>query len=292
MSINRTTHRAASEIALRGLQAALSRNQQLQQELSSGRRVSRPADDPSATGASMQLRSHKRADDQYLRNMQDASGRLDVTDTALSGLSDRVRRVRDLLVQAGNGGINTEGLAAISTEITSIRGEVIDLYNTRWLDRPVFGGTAPGSVAVDTTTGAYVGDDAPIQARIARDATIRVDTAGTAAGADTLPGVLDQVASDVVNNNSAVGSDLTLLDGELSKVLTALGDVGARASRVDTNKDRVQAEQLDFTSRISENEDVDLPATIMQLQASQVAYQSALGAAAKVLQVSLIDFLR
>jgi flagellar hook-associated protein 3 FlgL len=145
---------------------------------------------------------------------------------------------------------------------------------------------------VDTTTGAYVGDDAPIQARIARDATIRVDTAGTAAGADTLPGVLDQIASDVVNNNSAVGSDLTLLDGELSKVLTALGDVGARASRVDTNKERVQAEQLDFTSRISENEDVDLPATIMQLQASQVAYQSALGAAAKVLQVSLIDFLR
>jgi flagellar hook-associated protein 3 FlgL len=291
MAITRPTHRAVGEVALRGLQAALARNQQLQQELSSGRRVSRPADDPSATGASMALRSHKRADEQYLRNIQDASGRLGVTDTALTGLSDRVRRVRDLLVQAGNGGINSEGLAAISSEITAIRGEVVDLYNTRWLDRPVFGGTAPGSVAVDST-GAYVGDDAPIQARIARDATIRVDTAGTAAAADTLPGVLSQIADDVVNNNSAVGSDLTLLDNELSKVLTALGDVGARASRVDSSKDRVEAEQLDFTSRISENEDVDLPATIMNLQASQVAYQSALGAAAKVMQVSLIDFLR
>ena len=104
--------------------------------------------------------------------------------------------------------------------------------------------------------------------------------------------MLSQIADAVVNNNSAVGSDLTLLDNELSKVLTALGDVGARASRVDSSKDRVEAEQLDFTSRISENEDVDLPATIMNLQASQVAYQSALGAAAKVMQVSLIDFLR
>jgi len=291
VSISRVTYRATSDTALRGLQQALTRSQQLQQQLSSGKRVSRPADDPSAVGSAMQLRSDRRADDQYLRNIQDASGRLGVTDTALTEISDRVRRVRDLLVQAGNGGINPEGLAAISSEITSIRGDVVDLYNTRWLDRPVFGGTAPGFMAVDSS-GTYVGNDAVIMARISRDATLRIDTSGTAAGAGTLPALLDQIANDVTTNTGAVGSDLTALDGELSKVLQTLGDVGARAARLDTTKNDVQSEQMDFTSRISENEDVDLPATIMNLQASQVAYQSALGAAAKVLQVSLIDFLR
>ena len=168
---------------------------------------------------------------------------------------------------------------------------MIDLYNTRWLDRPVFGGTTPGFVAVDSS-GTYVGNDAPIVARISRDATMRVDTSGTAAGADTLPALLDQIANDVTTNTGAVGADLTALDSELSKVLQTLGDVGARAARLDTTKNDVESEQMDFTSRISENEDVDLPATIMNLQASQVAYQSALGAAAKILQVSLIDFLR
>jgi flagellar hook-associated protein 3 FlgL len=74
--------------------------------------------------------------------------------------------------------------------------------------------------------------------------------------------------------------------------MQTLGDVGARAARVDSTKTNVDAHRLDLTARISENEDVDLPATIMNLQAQQVAYQSALGASAKILQTSLVDFLR
>ena len=50
--------------------------------------------------------------------------------------------------------------------------------------------------------------------------------------------------------------------------------------------------RLDLTAKISEQEDIDFPETIMNMQAQQVAYQSALAAAAKVTQVSLVDFLR
>lgn len=291
MTISRVTHRSMSDVSLRGLQGALTRTQRLQNELSSGKRVSTPGDDPSAAGTSMKLRSQRRANEQYLRNIDDASGRLNVTDDALTQVSDRIRRARDLVASAGNGTINPQGLAAIGAEITAIRGEVVDLYNTRWLDRPVFGGTVPGSVAIDST-GTYIGDGVPIQARISRDAVIRVDTSGAAAGANTLPDLLTQAAADVTANPSGLGADLTALDTELGKVLQTLGDVGARAARIDNAKTNIDAERLTFTARISENEDVDLPATIMQLQSQQVAYQTALGAAAKVLQVSLMDFLR
>ena len=54
----------------------------------------------------------------------------------------------------------------------------------------------------------------------------------------------------------------------------------------------VDSERLDFVSRISENEDIDLPKSIMELQAAQMAYQASLGAASKVMQTSLLDFLR
>ncbi len=291
MTISRVTHRSMSDVSLRGLQGALTRTQRLQNELSSGKRVQTPGDDPSAAGTSMKLRAQRRANEQYLRNIEDASGRLNVTDDALTQISDRIRRARDLVASAGNGTINPQGLAAIGAEISAIRGEVVDLYNTRWLDRPVFGGTVPGTVAIDAT-GTYVGDGVPIQARISRDAVIRVDTSGAAAGASTLPDLLTQAAADVTSNPSGLGADLTALDTELGKVLQTLGDVGARAARIDNAKTNIDAERLTFTARISENEDVDLPATIMQLQSQQVAYQTALGAAAKVLQTSLMDFLR
>ena len=75
-------------------------------------------------------------------------------------------------------------------------------------------------------------------------------------------------------------------------MLQALGDVGARTARIEATRTNVDTQRLDLTARISENEDVDLPATIMNLQSQQVAYQSALGASAKILQTSLLDYLR
>ena len=75
-------------------------------------------------------------------------------------------------------------------------------------------------------------------------------------------------------------------------MLSTIGDVGARAGQVDATKTRVTDKQLDLKGRISQNEDVDLPKAILELQASQVAYQASLGAAGKVLQTSLLDYLR
>lgn len=273
------------------MQGALSRTADLQEQLSSLRRVQRPADDPAAATAAMALRSKRRADEQYLRNGSDATGRMNTADQALQQLSDRIRRVRELAVQSGSGALSGGDRATIAAEITAIRGDVIDLFNTRWLDRPVFGGTVAGGDAVDTG-GVYIGDDGAVETRISRDATVRVDVKGSDVGADTLPGVLATVAANVVSDPAALAGDLDALDAELDKVLTGLGDLGARAARVGSTIASVEVERLNFTARISENEDADIPETIMRLQSQQVAYQTALAAASKILSVSLADFLR
>jgi flagellar hook-associated protein 3 FlgL len=292
MTWSRVTQRGTSDNALRGLQTSLARTQKLQNELSSGKRVANPGDDPAAAASSMALRSQRRADEQYIRNADDASGRLNMADNALTQLSDRIRRVRELLIQSGDGALGTSDRQAISAEINAIKGEVKDLYNTKWLNRPVFGGTTTSEFAVDPDTGAYVGNDAPITTRISRQATIRTDIKGSDVGADSLPALLDQISANITGNPSAMSADLGALDGARDKILQALGDVGARAARVDATKNSVDSERLDFTSRISENEEIDLPLTIMNLESQKVAYQAALGAASKIMQSSLVDFLR
>ena len=196
------------------------------------------------------------------------------------------------MVQAQSGAISTESRVALSAQAAQIRDEVIGLYNATYLDRPVFGGTVPGRPAVDPTTGAYLGNEQPIRTRISRDATIRLDVRGSDVGADTMPAILDRIVTDLASPAGVPAADFTDLDAGMSKVLQALGDIGARSARVDSTKTNVDSERLDLKTRISENEDVDLPATIMNLQAQQVGYQSALGASAKILQVSLLDFLK
>ena len=291
MSVSRVTSRTMSNVAMRGLQSSLARTQDLQNQLSSGRRVNRPGDDPAAAAASMKLRSARTANQQYQRNVEDSTGRLNVADSALTQISERVLRAQELVLSANNGALGPESRSAIAQELNSIREEVIGLYNTRWLDRPVFGGTAAGSVAL-LPDGTYVGDDEPVLSRINADTVLRVDVSGIAAGADTLPDVIAAAADNVVNDPSNIGSSIEALAGSLNKVLEALGDVGARAGRLDTAKARLQSDELDFTSRISENEEADLPLTIMNLEAQKVGYQAALATAANILQTSLVDYLK
>jgi flagellar hook-associated protein 3 FlgL len=289
---SRVTTRSQTVATMRGLETALNRAQKLQNQLSSGRQVERPSDDPSAAISSMKLRSQRRADEQYLRNIDDARGRLSMADDALVSISSQIRRSQELMTSARNAANGPDSRAAIAAELSEIRKSVIDTFNVRWIDRPVFGGTAPGQNAVDLDTGAFVGNDSPIQARISRDVTMRIDVRGTDAAADILPELLAKAVDDVLNNPDSVADDQLAMDGVLSKVLKSLGDVGARAAQLETTQQAVDKERLDFTSRISENEDVDLPYAIMNLQSAQVAYQASLGAAAKVMQTSLLDFLR
>jgi flagellar hook-associated protein 3 FlgL len=293
MTGTRVTTRSSTVATMRGLEASLTRTQKLQNQLSSGRLVERPSDDPAATVSSMKLRSQRRADEQYLRNIDDARGRLTLADDALTTLSSQIRRTQELLMTSRDAALSPDARAAISAELVEIRKGVIDTYNTRWIDRPVFGGTAAGQFAVDPTTGGYVGNDAAINARVSRDVTMRIDVKGTSAAADVLPELLERAALDVdANDMTSVAADQTELAGVLSTVLRSLGEVGARASQLEVSEQAVDGERLDFTSRISENEDVDLPYTIMNLQTAQVAYQASLGAAAKIMQTSLLDFLR
>lgn len=289
--VGRITQRAISQTALRGLQASLDRSATLQEQLSSGRRISQASDDPSGTASSMTFRSQRATAEQHLRNIDGAQGRLNVTDAAVGDLSSRLAKVRELALASKNGALSVEGRAAIGAEVTAIRSNVVDIYNTRYLDRPVFGGTVVGGDAVDGT-GAYVGNEAPVAVRITRDATVRVDVKGTDVAADSVPALLDQLAVEVASPGGVTNATLDALDAARSKVLNTIGDVGARASRVESAKAQVDSLRLDLQSRISVSEDIDLPETIMNLQAQQVAYQSALGAAAKILQPSLGDFLK
>jgi len=288
---NRVTQRMLSDNALRGLQANLTRNASLQNQLSSGRLVSRPSDNPGAAVSSMQLRSQQRMDTQYLDNIDNANGRLNVIDSALTDISNLVQRAKTLVVNAQDQSLPQASRDALAAELTVIQQGVTDSYNTQWLGRPVFGGTVQGSQAIDSN-GVYVGNDAPVTARVARQVSVRIDISGSASAANTLPKLLLDSAANI----RAGAIDVDLLQDQLDTItqtiLTAHGDIGARGAQVLSTKSRVDNEQLDLKTRISNNEDVDLPKAILELQASSVAYQASLGAAGKILQTSLLDYLR
>ena len=85
---------------------------------------------------------------------------------------------------------------------------------------------------------------------------------------------------------------LVNLDKGINSVITSLGQIGARFNRVESMRDAAEGQLLNLANNLSEVEDIDLPKTIVDLQMQEVAYKAALGATARVVQPSLLDFLR
>jgi len=81
----------------------LERLQKNQNMLSTGKRISRPSDDPVAVATSLRIRTDMARNDAYTKNADDAKSWLDITDTALSQLNDLLQRTRELAVEGSNG---------------------------------------------------------------------------------------------------------------------------------------------------------------------------------------------
>jgi flagellar hook-associated protein 3 FlgL len=291
----RVTERSLAAATLAGLQGNLSRLGSLQQQLSSGKLISRPSDSPTGTVSAMQLRGDVRQVQQFSRNADDGKGWLTTVDQALSGAVDMVHRARNLVLQGMSSGSADPGARdALASETDQLRQSLLGVANTTYLGRPVFGGTTAATVAFDSG-GTYVGDSGSVLRTVSDGAKVRVDTDGQAVfgtGQAQLFTVLSDITTHLRTDPDSLSGDLDRLDTTMRGMQGQLADVGGRYNRL-TQLGQAATDQLTtLQSELSDVEDVDLPQTIMELQLQQTAYQTALGATARAVQPSLIDFLR
>lgn len=291
----RITQRLMVERSMSALQTGLGRLARSQEQLSTGRLINRPSDSPSGTNDAMRLRAQLTADTQYSRNASDGLAFLGTTDNAMTSMLDQVRRARDLVVQGASTGSNgTDARTALAAELGQIRQSVVGLANTQYLGRPVFGGTT-GSPTAYGPDGSYLGDNGTVTRSIGDGQTVRVDVTGPEAfsvAGDDVFAVLADARVLMVTDPAQLGDVLRRLDAVAGQMRTALADIGTRYGRVEGAMSILSGAVLDHTAALSEVENVDIAKSIVDLQMQEVAYQAALGATARVLQPSLIDFLR
>ena len=292
----RITQKAVALTSLQGLNRNLDTLGKLQNQLTSGRLINAPSDSPTGTNRAMQTRSEQAAVAQQARNISDAKGWLEQTDSTLRTMLETTRRVRDLTVQGLNsGGLTDQARQALATEVTSLRESLVTLANTKSQGRPIFGGITAGPEAYDTTTGAWTGlAGAPVTRQISDTEALRVDVTGLeafgTAPADLFT-VVASIGTDLTAAPAALGGHLTDLDAIMAGRQSAVADIGARGARLERVESINADRTLTLSSQLAETENIDLPNTIMRLQMQQVGYQAALSATAKALQPTLLDFL-
>lgn len=298
MTINRVTQSMLTDRSLGSLQHSLTRLSQIQEHLSTGRVLNRPSDSPSEAATAMRLRSAVASQQQYGRNAEDGLGWLSTIDSTLQGASAQIRRARDLAIQGANAASGPTAREALAAEIDQLRAGLVSGANTMYLGRPVFGGTTAGSAAYTDTAGvaAYVGDGNPVNRTVADGVSVDVQLAGPAAFGPDGASVFDHLtalsAALRADDVAGIRAGIDQVSAAGDRVSSALSDVGSRTVRIELAAERAAGMELDLANRLSEIENADLPKTMVELQMQEVAYQAALAATSRVLQPSLVDFLR
>lgn len=291
----RVTHRNLTETSLANLNTNKARLSRFQQQLSSGKVFSRPSDSPTGTSESMSLRSQLRANEQFSRSADDAQAWLGTQDTALQSSVAALHQARELALRGMNTGTASPQVReALASEISGLREQLLGYANANFGGRPVFGGTTDQAMAF-SPDGTYAGDGGRVPRRLGESATVRADTDGVAtfgSGDTSVFAALDRMAADLRAGSTTLGTNLTELDAASGKVLNALTDVGTRYARVVQDRQDIQDKVLSVTALLAGVEDIDLPRTITELKMQETAYQAALGATGRVLQPTLMDFLR
>jgi flagellar hook-associated protein 3 FlgL len=314
MNIFRVTEKVISNNTMNNLQYSMQKLQNLQSQLSSGRQIQKPSDDPSGAVSAMGLRASQKRTEQYSRNASDGLGWLGTADTTLTSALESISKIRQLVLSGANGTADSSSRNAIAQEIKTAREGLIGLANTTYLNRPIFAGTAAPNaqtppVPTYDASGNYNGNDGTVMRTVGPGATVQVNFDGPSVwgdpAVDTLWKSLDDIQAhlesgdqadvnkltNAYNNGTAMESDLDRLDKLTQNIQNRLSEIGARYHRVEAMQTRADDSMLTIQTNLSNIENIDLPKTIVDLQLQQTAYQAALAATAKVIQPSLVDFL-
>lgn len=296
MAIQRVTQNMLSDRSVGALQNGLSKLAKLQEQLSTGRILNRPSDSPTDTTSAMRIRSSIADIKQYGRNASDGNGWLSQIDTALSNVNSQVLRARDLALQGANeGGMGPTAREALAAEVDQIRGGLIDTANSSYLGRPVFGGVTAGPKAYDVN-GVYIGTPGAVNRTISEGSTIRVDVDGQTAFGATGSSVFDHLdalsTALRAGDQAGISASIAALDADRDRITTTQTEVGSRQIRVESAIQAAQDTELRLSTSLSNVENADLPKVIVDLRMQEVAYQASLGATGRVMQPSLLDFLR
>lgn len=295
----RVTSAMMTRSTLRDLGYGLRRLQHTQGQLATGRQLLRASDDPSAASMAMDLRQQMNQTVQRDRSLTDAQGWLETADSSLTTGLDRMIRAKEIAVRALSSGGISDPVArqGMRTEIEAIRADLLTLANTQYGGRSLFNGTVAGQAY--NAAGQYQGNGSAVVRDVASQTTLKVNITGpeifgsSGGPVGNMFEVLDRLAAAVASGDgAALAVETTNLDAATDRLGSATVDVGSRAARVLDLRARLQDDQLRLRTQLSEIEDVDVVAALVNAKAQENAYQAALQVTAKILPPSLLDYLR
>jgi len=294
----RVTQSMVSANSLRNISNSYNKLASLNNQVASGKKITKPSDDPVVAMKGMYYRSNLNQVEQYKRNLSELHLWMDNSEAGIEQATSGLDRVRELLLQGKNDTNSTDERAAISKEIGQIKEDLVSVANTQVNGKYIFHGSDVSNPIVTSgsppTVASNINEPAidKYTVEVSQGITMKANVSPNTFNQETF-NVLQEIEGKLGNNETEGLDDLLeRLDNVINSMNAERADLGARSNRLEMVESRIEAQEVMANKVLSDNEDVDMEVAITQLSVQESVHNAALSVGARLIQTSLIDFLR
>ena len=307
----RITSANAFETSLSNLQRRQQALSHSQEQLTSGKRVRRPSDDPAAAAAAERALAAVSRSEAQMRALDTSRNAMQMSESALGQAGELMQQARELLVSAGNGSHSDPERRIIAEAMRGLRADLLAVSNRGdGAGRYLFGGQgadsqplldSPGGVTYNGAAGqllAASGEVSPLSID-GRAAWLQAPDPANPGSMLSVFDVLDRVVGELltpgrtsVQISQTVASGLGDIDATANNLSAWRARTGEALRRIDGIGERLGQTKLDAQRDRSDAEDIDMLQAISDFQNRQTGYDAALKAYSTVQQMSLLQYLR
>ena len=281
-------------------------------DLSTLTNLHKPSDDPIRVSRTLRLESDISMSNQYKDNIESAKSWLEKTESAFNEINSVYQSIRELAVQGANGILKNEDTQKIAQEIKELKNHLIQIGNDTYLGRHIFtgyktdvrllnddgsynAGTNPDEIDFATLKDEIiqykVGDSQHIAVNITGDRVF-----GPPVGADNKPQLFADIDELLTALNAGEHEDasasIAKMDEQLKVLLQVRGEVGAKVNMIDVMSERMSDVNVNLKDLLSKTRDTDVAETQIQLVTAEAVYRASLAVTARIIQPTLVDFLK
>jgi flagellar hook-associated protein 3 FlgL len=299
----RITPAMVTSSTLNALDSSLAALDRTTDELSSGKTILEPSDNPYGASRVIDLQSQLDGLSSYESDAQDGISWENTASSAMASISQVAQRVRELLVQGANGTYNQSELETMALQVEQLTESVKQDANTQYAGQYVFSGTATTTAPYEQgANDEYKGNAETVSRAVGPGASVTITTnISTLLGEggedgkllDTLRTIAEDMRGGTPEDKEALGtSDLQKLDGNIETLIQLQATAGSATDQLQTALTRNEDLQTSITEALSNTDDTNIATASIAYANEQAAYEAALRAGATIVQESLLNFLQ
>ncbi len=324
----RVTNNMLTNNLIYNLNENLKRMELLQYQQATGKKFRVPSDDPIGASKSLKYNTDISKINQYYKNAKDAYSWMNETETALMGINKVLKRMKDISIEAANDTYSDDDLIKIREEVREMKNHLIQISNSTYAGRHVFSGhktdqkllNDDGTYNVELIMNDDIDNDKKreiFEYNIGVSEKVKVNTLGGSVfgiavhdedGKLQIPDfegdveegdkaylidVFDKFEAALGNNDSEeFQNTIERIEVCMEQTLAVEAKIGAKMNRLELTQKKLEDQNLNIDELLSYNENVDLTKIAIELKMAESVYRASLATGARIIQPSLVDFLR